>query len=58
MGLKLLKTRGSRDGFFKRGCTRALFRLEGKTPVCKEQLRIAKMEGPVVSSLPSGMRWG
>ena len=49
MGLKLFKTRGSREGFFNNGCTKALFRLEGKTPVEMEQFKMYKMDGPTVS---------
>ena len=49
MGLKLLRTRGSRDGFFKRGSTRAFFRLEGNIPDDREQFKIDKIDGLTVS---------
>ena len=51
MGLKWFKTRGSRDGFFRSGCTRAFLKLEGKTPEDRERFMIDKMEGATVSRI-------
>ena len=45
----MAKTEGSRDGFFNRGWTRALFRDEGKEPVDREKLMMFKMVGPTAS---------
>ena len=48
MGLKLLRIRGSSEGFFSNGWTRADLKLVGKSPVDSEQFKMAKISGPTV----------
>ena len=49
IGLKLLKTEGSRIGFFKSGCTTACLKIEGNRPSSKELLMIIQIMGLTVS---------
>lgn len=49
MGLKWLRTRGSKEGFFSRGCIWARLKSEGKTPVDREQFKMDRIWGPTVS---------
>ena len=49
IGLKWLKTEGSRLGFFKRGCTTVCLKIEGKSQFSKELLIINKILGPTIS---------